>query len=196
MQSRVDDSPVRSDQVPSAFLGRTGRPSALRTAGPPPRTRPPRQMPRRATGGRCLPCGTAGPARSRGGSSRRASSPPSRRVDQLAEARHAVSGDVILVVRRQDAELGARLGVQQEQDPVKVAERLPAQVLGAVPSRSASVTPCARSRSSTSLAMIWTDSRSPSRSSLDTPTACWRDPSTNARAPRSRPRRVAVARLR
>ena len=52
--------------------------------------------------------------------------------DQFAEALHAVARDVVLVVGGQDAELRARLGVQQEQDPVQVPQRIPAQLPGQV----------------------------------------------------------------
>ena len=41
-----------------------------------------------------------------------------------------VAGDVVLVVDREDAEFRPGLGVQQEQDPVQVAQRLAAQVPG------------------------------------------------------------------
>ena len=49
--------------------------------------------------------------------------------DEVAEPGHGVPGHVILVVDREDAELRAGLGVQQEQDPVQVAQRLAAEVL-------------------------------------------------------------------
>lgn len=50
--------------------------------------------------------------------------------DEVAEALEAVPPLVLRVVGGQDAERGAGLGVQQEQDPVQVAQRLAAELLG------------------------------------------------------------------
>ena len=78
------------------------------------------------------PCGRAGPG------TRTGSALPGLLVDQvafgdqLAEAAEAVALLVLGIVGGQDAQLGAGLRVEQEQDAVEVAERLAGQLLAEV----------------------------------------------------------------
>ena len=49
--------------------------------------------------------------------------------DEFPQAGHGVAGLVAAVVRRQDLELGPGLGVQEEQDPVEIAQALAREFL-------------------------------------------------------------------